>query len=169
MEGHLGRRRNLAKIYNRNYAVGRMTKTEVWSPVTSYYDNLPLPSSGVMRANSPWSGHYEVQPAVWATAHTTQFAAPGWTYLNTGCGLIEGVGSHVTLKSPRDGDFSIVIETMDATAPGEFSFCITGGLSRAPIHVWRTNRKEAFELLPDLVAKVWGASRSPVTRSRSTR
>jgi galactosylceramidase len=73
----------LAKIYNRNYIDGKMTKTVIWSPVSSYYENLPLPNSGVMKANTPWSGHYEVQPALWATAHTTQFAKPGWKYIDT--------------------------------------------------------------------------------------
>ncbi len=91
----------LAKAYNRNYIVGKMTKTVIWSVVSSYYDNLPLPSSGVMRANTPWSGHYEVQPALWATAHTTQFAQPGWKYLDGGCGLLAGGGSYVTLKAPH--------------------------------------------------------------------
>ena len=69
--------RILAKQYNRNYVQGRMVKTIIWSLITSYYDNLPLPNSGLMKANQPWSGHYEVQPAVWATAHTTQFTQFG--------------------------------------------------------------------------------------------
>src|SRR5437867_958905 len=32
--------RFLARLYNRNYVQGRMTKTVVWSLVSSYYDNL---------------------------------------------------------------------------------------------------------------------------------
>jgi galactosylceramidase len=49
----------LAKIYNRNYIEGKMTKTEIWSPISSYYNNLPLPDSSAMLANTPWSGYYE--------------------------------------------------------------------------------------------------------------
>ena len=45
---------------NRNYVLGRMIKTEIWSPITSYYDNLAAPNSGLMYANTPWSGHYNV-------------------------------------------------------------------------------------------------------------
>ena len=90
----------LAKTYNRNYILGRMTKTVIWSLISSYYDILPLPNSGPMKALEPWSGHYEVQPAIWAIAHTTQFAQPGWKYLDSGCGTLEGQGSYVTLRSP---------------------------------------------------------------------
>ena len=54
-----------------------------------------------MRANEPWSGFYEVQPALWATAHTTQFTRPGWVYLDgSACSQLPGGGSCVTLKSP---------------------------------------------------------------------
>jgi hypothetical protein len=40
-------------VLNRNYVIGKFTKTEIWSLVTSYYDSMPLPGSGVMRANEP--------------------------------------------------------------------------------------------------------------------
>ena len=54
----------LAKLYNRAYITGKMTRIITWSLITSYYDILPLPRSGLMRANEPWSGHFEVQPAL---------------------------------------------------------------------------------------------------------
>ncbi len=116
--------RRLAATINRNYVTGRFTKTEIWSPVTAYYDSLPLPGSGVMRANEPWSGHYEVPPAVWAVAHTTQFAAPGWRYLDSACVMIDG-GSVVALQSPHARDFSVIIETMDAKSPQALDFKTT--------------------------------------------
>ena len=92
-----------------------MTKTEIWSPVSSYYDSLLLPDSGLMTANPPWSEHYDVQPAVWATAHTTQFAQPGWQYLDSACGYLTAGGSYVTLKSGED--YSVILETVDAREP----------------------------------------------------
>jgi galactosylceramidase len=142
----------LAKMYNRNYAVGRMTKTIIWSPVTSYYDNLPLPGSGFMRANTPWSGHYEVQPAIWATAHTTQFAQPGWKYLDDACALLAGGGSHVALKAPDGKHWSVVVETMDAKERQDVTFRVTGGLSTGPVRVWKTGPSEAFVRLEDAKA-----------------
>ena len=78
-----------------------MTKTEIWSPITSYPDNLPLPGSGLMRADGAWSGHYELPPALWVTAHTTQFAQPGWKYLDSACQLLPGGGEPGRTTSPE--------------------------------------------------------------------
>ncbi|GHV67535.1 galactosylceramidase [Bacteroidia bacterium] len=112
----------LAKLYNRDYIEGKMTKTLTWSLITSYYDNLSVPNSGLMKANTPWSGHYEVEPALWAIAHTTQFAEPGWSYVDAGCGYLEQ-GSYVTLSADaQNKHVSIIIETMDADAPQRVSF-----------------------------------------------
>ena len=141
----------LPQAYNRNYVIGRMTKTITWSAITSYYDNLPIPGSGLMRANEPWSGHYEVQPAIWMTAHTTQFIQPGWKYLGgDACALLPGGGSRVAALSPDGKDLSLVIETFDAKASQHLSFKITGGLSCRQLHLWRSTGKEQFVRLEDV-------------------
>ena len=139
---------SLARTINRNYVTGKFTKTEIWSPVTAYYDSLPLPGSGVLRANEPWSGHYEVQPAVWAVAHTTQFAEPGWRYLDSACVLIDG-GSVVALQSPRGKDYSVVIETADAKSPQTLEFHLAGW-ARKTLQVWRTSKENQFERMADI-------------------
>jgi hypothetical protein len=141
---------SLAMLYNRNYIEDRITATEIWSPVTSYYDNLPAPRSGLMLANTPWSGHYEVNPTIWVTAHTTQFAQPGWQYIDAACGFLQGKGSYVTLKSPSGGDYSAVIETVQAPAPQRVSFHVTGGLSQGALHVWETNAIRTFQHVSDI-------------------
>jgi galactosylceramidase len=133
----------LAKMFNRNYANGRMTKTIIWSLITSYYENLPLPNSGPMKANTPWSGHYEVQPALWAIAHSTQFAQPGWQYLDDACVLLEQ-GSVVALASPNRRDFSLIIETVDSKQPQTFRFQVIRGLPLKPLHVWRSDARQQF-------------------------
>ncbi len=142
--------RSLAQIYNRNYIEGRMTKTEIWSPVTSDYDNLAAPHSGLMYANTPWSGHYDVQSTIWVTAHTTQFAQPGWKYVDQACGYLPGKGSYVTLRAPAGGDYSVVAETIDAKASQQIRFDVSGGLSIGTVHVWRSNGTTMFERQADI-------------------
>ena len=141
----------LARAFNRNYIEGKMTKTIIWSLITSYYDLLPLPNSGPMMAKEPWSGHYEVQPALWAIAHTTQFAHPGWRYIDSGCGPLAGGGSCVALRGPlRAGDFSVVIETIDAPAPQTLRMVVGEGLSKKALHVWRSTALSQFKRLADV-------------------
>ena len=136
---------NLARIFNRNYINAKITTTEIWSPITSYYDILAAPDSGLMRANTPWSGNYDVAPAIWATAHTTQFAAPGWNYLEGGASaLLPGGGSLVTLVSTNQSDYSIVVETSDALAAQAVTFRLTNGLSTGPITIWETTQSNQF-------------------------
>jgi hypothetical protein len=141
---------SLAMIYNLNYVENRITATEIWSPVTSYYDNLPAPRSGLMLANTPWSGYYEVNPTIWVTAHTTQFARPGWRYIDGACGLLQGQGSYVALKSASGSDYSVVIETVRAPAAQRVSFHVTGGLSQGAVHIWETNATKTFEHVSNL-------------------
>ena len=141
--GNWGGTLTLALKYNRNYVIGKMTKTEIWSPVSSYNDNLPLPSSGVMRANTPWSGNYEVQPAVWGTAQTTQFARPGWHYLDSACQLLQG-GSVVALESPDKNDFSVIVETSQSTKPQTLTFEMKGMKVEDSLRIWKTDSKAQF-------------------------
>jgi galactosylceramidase len=138
----------LSKMLNRNYIEGRMTKTEMWALVSSYYASLveSWPHAGLMDANQPWSGHYSVNPAIWAAAHTTQFAQPGWRYLDGACGYLDeeaSQGSYVTLLDPSLGDWSLIVETIDAERPQTVTVRCKG---RRPglLHLWRTNREEQF-------------------------
>ena len=143
--------RILAHLYNQNYLQGSLTATEIWSPVTSYYDILAAPNSGLMYANTPWSGHYDVQGAIWATAHTTQFAQPGWQYLDSACGSLAGGGTYVSLRSPNKRDWSVVLETIAAHAPQRVSFRIAGGLAATMVHIWETNSSRTFEHVADIM------------------
>jgi galactosylceramidase len=140
----------LVKLYNRNYITGKATNVVTWSLITSYYDNLSIPKSGLMTANTPWSGHFDVQPAVWAAAHTTQFAEPGWKYIDSGCGFLKK-GSYVTLEAPGGKDLSIIIETVDTTGTQTVTFQLDPGFEKKTLHVWKSTREKCeFEKQPDL-------------------
>jgi galactosylceramidase len=142
--------RILAHRYNCNYLEGTFTSTEIWSPITSYYDNLAAPNSGLMYANTPWSGHYDVQGTIWATAHTTQFAQPGWQYLDSSSGYLPEKGTYVALRSPDKKNWSVVLETIDAKNPQKIRFRLEGGLTGKEVHIWETNNSRTFEHVADV-------------------
>jgi O-glycosyl hydrolase len=145
--------RIMAHRYNENYLKGGWTATEIWSPVTSYYDNLAAPNSGLMYANTPWSGHYNVQSTIWVTAHTTQFAQPGWRYLDASSGALPQKGSYVTLRSPDQRNWSVVLETIGAQAAQPLSFQLKGGLAAGVVHVWETNAQHSFVHVADITPR----------------
>jgi Glycosyl hydrolase family 59/Domain of Unknown Function (DUF1080) len=149
--------RIMARRYNENYIKGRMTKTEIWSPITSYYDNLAAPNSGLMYANTPWSGHYDVQSTIWVTAHTTQFAQPGWKYMDDACGFLPNDGgSYVSLQAPSSNghaEWSVVLETINSKAPQHLTLRVGQGLATTRVHIWETNSIKTFEKVADLPLK----------------
>jgi len=128
----------------RSYITGGITKVINWSLISSYHDYLVVPRSGIMLANTPWSGYYEVLASIWALAHINQFAQPGWKYLDSGCkswssegSIYEGL-SMVSLKSPETNDYSIIIETMDAKEPQKLHIKLSKDLSTQDLSVFQS-------------------------------
>ncbi|XP_036405723.1 galactocerebrosidase-like isoform X1 [Megalops cyprinoides] len=125
-----------ARILNQNYVNGRMTSTISWNLIASYYEDLSFGRNGLMTAEEPWSGNYVVESPIWITAHTTQFAQPGWTYLQTVGHLSQG-GSYVALTDGK-GNLTVVIETMTH----DHSICI-----RPPLPAYNVSAQNAtFQL-----------------------
>jgi hypothetical protein len=149
----------LARAINRDYIDGRMTAMINWSAVGSWYRTLPDWGDALMQADEPWSGHYEVDKSIWVMAHTGQFTAPGWRYLDDACGYFNGErknGSYVTLLAPGGRDFSLIAETTTAASAQTQSFAIAPALSTRPLHVWATDLRSNdarrwFVRLPDVV------------------
>jgi hypothetical protein len=141
----------MAELLNRNYIQGRMVRTIIWALEESYYKNLVCYRDGLLMARQPWCGHYRVPGVLWAVAQTTQFAQPGWRYLNSGCKLLPAGGSVVTLESPHHRNFSVIIETQAAKSPQSVSLRVAGGLpSHGVLHVWRTLPHDYFMRRPDI-------------------
>lgn len=139
-----------ARSFNKGYVQSGVTRIVDWYGIAGLYEMEPYSGEkeALVRANWPWSGHYVINPKLWAFAHYGQFSAPGWTYLRGGSGELKGGGSFVTLKSPT-GDFSIIIETKDAR--GEQRFRLeTSHLSNKSLAVWRSNSTEQFVRQSDL-------------------
>ena len=134
-----------AQLLNKNYILNRITKTEMWSLLSGIYPGIAYSGTGMMQAHTPWSGYYEVWPAVWTTAHTTQFADPGWRYMDHACAQFDPanwVGSHVTLRNPATGDWSMIVCT---NAPKNLQVQVAGKLSKGDVHVWKSNGQILFE------------------------
>ncbi|BCY09183.1 ricin-type beta-trefoil lectin domain protein [Actinoplanes sp. L3-i22] len=132
----------LARGINRDYLDGKMTAYLNWPVIAAVTPNIPWSTTGVAVAPQPWSGYYAIGRNTWVMAQTTQFTAPGWRYLDSSSGYLGGNrtnGSYVSLRSPATGDYSTVIETMDAGSAQDLQFSVTGGLSAGTVHVWSTN------------------------------
>lgn len=140
-----------ARLLNKLYIRDRITKVEAWCPVDAIYPGIPYAGTGLMQANQPWTGHYEVWPAIWTTAHTTQFAEPGWRYMDRACGRFDTKtwrGSYVTLRNPKTGDWSLIActhtqETMRIVVDDP-------NLKRDSVRVWKSTAEEQFVPILDV-------------------
>jgi hypothetical protein len=167
-----------------------ITATIAWSLIWSAAAGMPFAGCGMMSAASPWSGHYSggdgAGPAsstpslngpLFTTAHTTQFAAPGWRYLSVaggGSGFLPpsaGNGSFVSfVPGSTLSDVTIIIEKVigpckcsppgaGETADGAVDVVLTGGLpgEGTVLHVWRTNATRQFWQDQDITVGSGGA------------
>ena len=145
----------IARLNNRAYSRAKITKMIYWSLITAYPDYLTAPGSGMMKANSPWSGYYAVQPPLWMYAHINQFAQPGWRYVNSGCHFFKREGwSVITLKDPESEDYSMIIATMNAKEAHTLTVRLPEDFSRQPLRVWASAFKQfLFQQQADIVPK----------------
>ncbi|MBW8901934.1 MAG: hypothetical protein JF619_28355, partial [Massilia sp.] len=120
----------VVEAFNENYIRSGVTKIVTWYGIAGVYPMEPYSGEkeAAIRASSPWSGHYAINPSLWGYAHYGQFSEIGWQYLNGGSGDLAGGGTYVTLKSPRS-DYSIIAETKDARNTQRVRFTVGRGLS----------------------------------------
>ncbi|UPK73138.1 discoidin domain-containing protein [Nocardioidaceae bacterium SCSIO 66511] len=128
----------IARALNRMYIDARMSSYTSWSLISAWYANLPIADSGLMVAEWPWSGFYDVGKSIWANAHTTQFTEPGWHYLDTGSGRLDSGATYTSLVSPSGHDFSTIVEGMDIARPTTVRFDLEN-LPQAELQVWSSD------------------------------
>src|SRR5674476_95562 len=142
---------SMVESFNKNFIESGATMVVNWFLVASTYGIEPFPEDpAIMVAREPWSGNYYIREVLWAYAHYGQFTKAGWQYLNGACGKFPGGGTYVTLKSPGK-DFSIISETKNAKENQKVTFQISGGLSSEKLCVWRSNSKEQFVKMYDIM------------------
>eukprot|EP00041_Stephanoeca_diplocostata_P008034 m.115291 g.115291 ORF g.115291 m.115291 type:complete len:127 (+) comp17142_c0_seq8:198-578(+) len=110
------------------------------------YDFLPYQGKGLMVAQRPWDGSYNVSDTIWALAHTTQFTERGWFYVGGSArGLLPGGGSFVTYVSPEGSDVTLVIESVGATESQTLRVTFVGQLTRVDtLSHWTTTEGSVF-------------------------
>ncbi|AQQ09990.1 O-Glycosyl hydrolase [Sedimentisphaera cyanobacteriorum] len=150
--GSWGAATGIVERMNRLYIKGRITNMQVWNVVDGCAEGVNWTKSGLIKADQPWSNHYEIYPAVWGVAHYTQFTEVGWKYLNDACGYLSGSGNYATLKDPDSDNWSTIIYSEN---PETIKFNLTG-VSADTVHVWRTTSSSYFVKLEDI--KVTGSS-----------
>ncbi len=142
----------IVNAVNLNYIDQKVTKTVFWHLVSAFYPLEPYYNVTLGTASEPWSGHYEINPALWGYAHYNQFVKTGWQFIDSGCGRLQGGGTYVTLKSPNNSDFSTIIETKGVSSNQNVSFSISGGLpTNKTLCVWRSNPSAQFVRQADIV------------------
>lgn len=148
----------MARGINRGYLDAKMTAYINWPLVASISPNLEFNGVGLVQANQPWSGAYNVSRNTWTMAHTGAFTSPSWKYLDTSSGYLGGNrtnGSYISYAAPDKSTWSTVFETMDATADQTVSLSVTGGLPGDTLRVWTTdmsNDHPRMTAAPDLTA-----------------
>jgi len=147
--------KRLGSEINHQYVDSRMTAFINWPLTFSWYPTVQYQNSGLMKANEPWSGHYDVGTSLWTVAQTAQFADPGWSYVDSGSVYLTAGngakgygGTAVTLVEPapepeaeagdEGRDWSVVAETTAATEPQTVRFDVGEGLAATPLSVRST-------------------------------
>lgn len=129
----------LARATTRSYIDARTTANIKWSMMAGFYSTVRTAGTGLMLAQQPWSGYYELGAGMWVDAHMSQFTEPGWRYIDSATGYLDSGASYVTLRAPDTDDYSVVVETVDADGPTTIDVDVSGGLSQDAVHVWSTD------------------------------
>ena len=128
---------NMTRSEIRGYPNADLTGFITWPMMDAIPPGVPYENRGLIYADQPWSGYYQVNAMTYAIAMMSWFTAPGWQYIDGADGGFGGLigasvysnGSYATLKAPNGTDWSTLAETTTTTAEQYANFTISGGLS----------------------------------------
>ncbi|GAB5364943.1 hypothetical protein AAMO2058_001013600 [Amorphochlora amoebiformis] len=100
-----------SRVVNAHFVLHKISASIMWNAVGAYYHGNNWFGTAMINAVEPWTGHYQVTPVTWATAHLTQLSSIGWRYLenNHGSGQLSMGGYYVTLVDPESHHLTINI------------------------------------------------------------
>jgi hypothetical protein len=128
----------LARTINNAYIQTGTTGILEYPLITSMPGGMPEENRGLVIANQPWSGYYQVPLTTWVVAQTTQFTKSGW--LHAGSGQFGGsYGTYVAYMARDRSYWSLVAQTSDAAGPQTITVHLAGRLHASAVHVWATN------------------------------
>jgi Glycosyl hydrolase family 59/Galactocerebrosidase, C-terminal lectin domain len=135
---------DMARSVNNGFLQARVTGFLEWPLVDSMTPGLPYENRGLVTADQPGSGHYNVNKMTWAIAQTTQFTGAGWHYAKGASTRLGDSGSAVGYLAPGGHDWSLVTEDT-GRHPGQslrdetIRVRLTGGLRDRTVRVWATD------------------------------
>jgi hypothetical protein len=135
---------NMARSINNGYIQAKITGYLEWPLVDAMPPGLQFENRGLVTADQPESGAYNVNRITWAIAQTTQFVKPGWRHVNGANKELGNSGSYNAYEAPNRHDWSLVAENaggapFQAVFPQTIHVQLTGGLATGTVHVWWTN------------------------------
>ncbi len=138
---------SLARALNDAYNQAGITGILVWPLIDAIPPDLPHENRGLVLADLPWDGYYDVTPLTWVIAQTTQFTAPGWRHVGGANGGLPADGSYDTYEAPGGSAWTLVAQTSVATTALQVTVHVTGGLPAQTVHVWSTNLRGPGEFV----------------------
>lgn len=147
-----------ARVITSHWVLQNITSSIMWNLVGSYMHGTDWYASSLMTAAQPWSGHFNLPPVLWATAHVTQFTKVGWKLLKTGTGSgnLPGGGFYATYADPAGSDWTLTVVKISedhapCTRPGlpafsvaaeNVTFTLAPGMKHDRLAVWYSNFEE---------------------------
>lgn len=127
----------------------KITAAMRWLATASHYENMAWSGNGIIKANEPWSGHYQVGGIVWGIAHITQFLSPGWQMIELDDNHLRlpadrtKVGRIATYKDNKSDHYSMLIRTNDSLPDEGMTLKFTvKNLSQKEVYVWQSDFTE---------------------------